>query len=63
MNEFNKYATKHLGMNSTTLHSFESKMRGYMSPNIIEERPQNVAIMSVFDRLMVDTFFSLPNFI
>ncbi|MCK9446087.1 ATP-dependent Clp protease proteolytic subunit [bacterium] len=54
MNEFNKYATKHLGINSMTLHSFDSKMKGYMSPNIIEERSLNVATMSVFDRLMVD---------
>lgn len=54
MNEFNKYATKHLGMNSMTLHGFESKMKGYISPNIIEERQLNVASMSVFDRLMVD---------
>ena len=59
MNEFNKYATKHLGVNSMTLHSYESKMKGYMSPNIIEERQLNVAIMSVFDRLMSDRIIFL----
>jgi ATP-dependent Clp protease protease subunit len=47
-------------MSSSTLDSFNKTTNGlYLpnnvaTPNIVEERPQNVAIMSVFDRLMRD---------
>jgi ATP-dependent Clp protease protease subunit len=53
--EFKKYAVKHLGISSLTLHEFESSM----TPYIIEERQLNVAQMDVFSRLMMDRFIFL----
>jgi len=44
-NEFRKYATKHLGISSTSLDKFTSHVNGYISPTIIEERQMNVASM------------------
>ena len=58
--EFYNYATKHVGINSLTLHDYQAvaskqaSINGYISPMIIEERKLNVASMSVFDRLMMD---------
>lgn len=59
MSEFNKYATKHLGVNSNTLHGYQKLQSiipttASVTPTIIEERQLNVAAMSVFDRLMMD---------
>ena len=48
-NEFDKYAVKHLGINSHTLHDYQS-----MTPYILEERTMNVTQMDVFSRLMKD---------
>ena len=56
-NEFNKFATKHLGINSTTLR--KSIATGYISPTIIEERQLNIATMDVFSRLMMDRIIFL----
>lgn len=58
-NEFNKYAKGHLGINSTTLHKFESVYANYISPTIIEERQLNIATMDVFSRLMMDRIIFL----
>lgn len=58
-NEFNKYATKHLGLNSLSLHKFQSTIAGYISPTIIEERQLNIATMDVFSRLMMDRIIFL----
>ncbi len=58
-NEFNKYATKHLGINSTTLQKYQSTVSGYISPTIIEERQLNIATMDVFSRLMMDRIIFL----
>jgi len=62
MNDFRKYATKHLGISSTTLDRYTSVMNNYISPTIIEERQLNVASMDVFSRLMMDRiiFLGLP---
>ena len=38
MNEFEKYATRHCGINSLTLHDFRSQHAAYVSPPIIEAR-------------------------
>jgi ATP-dependent Clp protease, protease subunit len=58
--EFRKYATKHLGINSTTLDKFTSSVNNnYLSPTIIEERQLNVASMDVFSRLMMDRIIFL----
>lgn len=60
-NEFEKYSTKHLGINSLTLDQYY-KVNNYITPNIIEERPMNVASMDVFSRLMMDRiiFMGVP---
>lgn len=63
MNEFEKYATKHMRINPLTLNRYNTSVRtnikGYISPMIIEERQMNVATMSVFDRLMMDRIIFL----
>ena len=59
MNEFNKFATKHLGMNSNALDSYMRFTSNYISPTIIEERQLNVAQMDVFSRLMMDRIIFL----
>lgn len=58
-NEFQKYATGHLGVNSHTLHDYSSRVESYISPTIIEERHLNVAHMDVFSRLMMDRIIFL----
>ena len=67
--EFQKYATKHLGIGSLSLHNFNKAMMPTsimnpvgMTPNIIEERQMNVIAMDVFSRLMADRiiFLGLP---
>ncbi len=59
MSEFEKYATKHLGMNSNALDSYMNFTSSYISPTIIEERQLNVAQMDVFSRLMMDRIIFL----
>ena len=60
-NEFFKYATKHVGLNSLGLEQYISKINnsGYISPTVIEERQLNVAQMDVFSRLMMDRIIFL----
>ena len=57
--EFEKYAVKHRGLSSNTLHSYASHIVTAMTPNIIEERPMNVAVMDVYSRLMMDRIIFL----
>lgn len=52
--EFRKYAVKHLGISSTSLHKYMSIHDDYISPTVIEERQLNVASMDIFSRLMMD---------
>lgn len=52
--EFEKYAVKHRGISSNTLHSYSQHNVTNLTPYIIEERPLNVASMDVFSRLMMD---------
>ena len=59
MDDFRKYATKHLRMNSNALDSYMNITSSYMSPTIIEERQLNVAQMDVFSRLMMDRIIFL----
>ena len=59
MNDFKKYASKHLGMNSLALESYMNITSSYISPTIIEERQLNVAQMDVFSRLMMDRIIFL----
>ncbi len=62
-NEFQKYATRHLGLNSQALDDYtkftSQASSGYISPTIIEERQLNVAQMDVFSRLMMDRIIFL----
>jgi len=57
--EFEKYAVKHRGISSNTLHSYASHLVTGLTPNIIEERPMNVAVMDVYSRLMMDRIIFL----
>ncbi len=57
--EFKKYATKHLGISSLSLHRYNSMYSNYISPTIIEERQMNVASMDIFSRLMMDRIIFL----
>ncbi|MFN8304446.1 MAG: ATP-dependent Clp protease proteolytic subunit [Saprospiraceae bacterium] len=68
-NEFQKYATRHLGMNSMHLEKYMQAAGAAAAPNIraftpavIEERPMNLAVMDVFSRLMMDRiiFMGVP---
>lgn len=59
MEDFRKYATKHLGMSGTALDSYTNISSSYISPTIIEERQLNVAQMDVFSRLMMDRIIFL----
>jgi ATP-dependent Clp protease protease subunit len=52
--EFEKYAVKHRGISSATVHNYRQHQVTNLTPYIIEERPLNVASMDVFSRLMMD---------
>jgi len=57
--EFEKYAVKHRGISSNTLNGYASQLITGLTPNIIEERPMNVAVMDVYSRLMMDRIIFL----
>src|SRR3982750_2642125 len=73
--EFEKYAVKHRGISSNMLDDYQKKNAdkfngspfaggaGYnvtnLTPNIIEERPMNIAVMDVYSRLMMDRIIFL----
>ena len=57
--EFEKYAVKHKGISSNTLHGYINHNVTNLTPNIIEERPMNVAVMDVYSRLMMDRIIFL----
>ncbi|WP_300596311.1 ATP-dependent Clp protease proteolytic subunit [Niabella sp.] len=57
--EFEKYAVKHRGISSNTLNSYGNHLVTALTPNIIEERPMNVAVMDVYSRLMMDRIIFL----
>lgn len=59
MTEFEKYATKHRGINSNTFASYVSAVNDSMTPYIIEERQLNMTQMDVFSRLMMDRIIFL----
>ena len=59
MNDFRKYATRHLGFNSQTLDDVISAQAQYLNPYILEERQLNVTQMDVFSRLMMDRIIFL----
>lgn len=57
--EFEQYAVKHRGISSNTLNAFQKHQVTNLTPNIIEERPMNVAVMDVYSRLMMDRIIFL----
>ena len=70
MTEFEKYATRHRGISSTTYAKYTSafnksfqnskfKIQNSLTPYIVEERQLNVAQMDVFSRLMMDRIIFL----
>jgi len=68
MNEFKKFATKHVGINTLVFEDYEKAINTSvpniygMTPNVIEERRMNAVSMDVFSRLMMDRiiYFGLP---
>ncbi len=54
--EFKKYATKHMGINSMHLNHY---IDSSITPYIIEERQLNMTQMDVFSRLMMDRIIFL----
>ncbi len=58
-NDFRKYATRHLGMDSMVIDDVVSMQNQYMNPYILEERQLNVTQMDVFSRLMMDRIIFL----
>lgn len=59
MNDFRKFATKHLGINSMVLDDVVKSQGKYLNPYILEERQLNVTQMDVFSRLMADRIIFL----
>ena len=59
MDDFRKYATGHLGMNSQVLDDVVKAESQYLNPYILEERQLNVTQMDVFSRLMMDRIIFL----
>ena len=57
--EFEKYAIKHRGISSNTLYNYQQHQVNNLTPNIIEERPMNIAVMDVYSRLMMDRIIFL----
>jgi ATP-dependent Clp protease protease subunit len=62
-NEFRKYAVKHIGISGNTFDSYSAKSISSMprgiTPSIVEDRPVQGTIISVFDRLMMDRIIFL----
>ena len=59
MNDFRKYATRHLGMNGLVLDDVVKAQAQYLNPYLLEERQLNVTQMDVFSRLMMDRIIFL----
>ncbi len=57
--DFQKFANRHMGISSISLHDYTSVYGNYISPTIIEERQLNIATMDVFSRLMMDRIIFL----
>ena len=57
--EFEKYAVKHKGISSNVLDGYIKHNVTGLTPNIIEERSMNVAVMDVYSRLMMDRIIFL----
>ena len=54
IDDFRKFATGHLGINSMALNDIIRYQNGYLNPYILEERQLNVTQLDVFSCLMMD---------
>lgn len=59
MNDFRRFATRHLGMNGMVMDDVMKLQQQYLNPYILEERQLNVTQMDVFSRLMMDRIIFL----
>lgn len=59
MDDFRKFATRHMGVNSMVLDDVIKSQNQYLNPYILEERQLNVTQMDVFSRLMMDRIIFL----
>ena len=59
MNDFRKYATRHLGMDGLVVDDVMKTQAQYLNPYILEERQLNVTQMDVYSRLMMDRIIFL----
>jgi len=59
MNDFRKYAVKHIGINGQVFDDVIRSQREYLNPYILEERQMNVTQLDVFSRLMADRIIFL----
>jgi len=59
MNDFRKYAVKHIGINGQVFDDLIRAEREYLNPYILEERQMNVTQLDVFSRLMADRIIFL----
>ena len=59
MNDFRKYAVKHLGMDGLAFDQVMQAQSQYLNPYILEERQLNVTQMDVYSRLMMDRIIFL----
>jgi ATP-dependent Clp protease, protease subunit len=57
--EFKDYAVKHRGISSQYVDHYLNSGIYSLTPNIIEERPMNIAAIDVFSRLMMDRIIFL----
>ena len=57
--DFRKFATQHMGINSLVLDDVVAAQNQYLNPYILEERQLNVTQMDVFSRLMMDRIIFL----
>lgn len=64
--EFRQYSVKHQGLNGMRVDKYMElaeaqtpNVTSYITPNIIEERQMNIAVMDVFSRLMMDRIIFL----
>ncbi|MBT8189081.1 MAG: ATP-dependent Clp protease proteolytic subunit [Bacteroidia bacterium] len=63
-NEFKKYATRHLNVNSEAVDHHLNRINAFpnitgFTPQVIEERQMNIVGMDVFSRLMMDRIIFL----
>ena len=59
MDDFRKYAVKHLGINGLAFDDVIRTQSNYLNPYILEERQMNVTQLDVFSRLMADRIIFL----